>query len=183
MDGPGDSHSGWSNPEAERRISYETTFVWNLQNDVNELTKQKETQTERMNLHLLEGRMGRRDRQGVWNGHLHTAIFKMDNQQRECMYSCWREEWREGIERVFGMGMYFPLFLKWIANKDLLCSTWNFAQCYVAAWRERSLGGEWMHMCVCVCVCVCVWVWLSPFAVHLELSQHCLLISCAPEQK
>ena len=116
----------------------------------------RKRQTERMNLHLLEGRMERRDRQGVWDGHLHTAIFKMDNQQREWMYSCWREEWREGIEREFGMGMYFLLFLKWIANKDLLCSTWNFAHCYVAAWRERSLGGEWMHVCVCVCVCVCM---------------------------
>ena len=25
--------------------------------------------------------MGRRDSQGVWNGHVHTAVFKMDNQQ------------------------------------------------------------------------------------------------------
>ena len=25
--------------------------------------------------------MGRRDSQGDWNGHVHTAVFKMDNQQ------------------------------------------------------------------------------------------------------
>ena len=27
----------------------------------------------------------------------------------------------------------------------------------------REFGGEWVH----------VYVWLSPFAVHLKLSQHC----------
>ena len=27
------------------------------------------------------GRMGSRDSYGVWNGHVHTAIFKMDDQQ------------------------------------------------------------------------------------------------------
>ena len=25
--------------------------------------------------------MGRRDSQGVWGGHIHIAIFKMENQQ------------------------------------------------------------------------------------------------------
>ena len=29
----------------------------------------------------------------------------------------------------------------------------------------RKFGGEWIH----------VYVWLSPFAVHLKLSQHCQL--------
>ena len=37
---------------------------------------------------------------------------------------------------------------------------------------ERELGGEWIH----------VYVWLSPFFVHLKLSQHCLLISYIPVQ-
>ena len=46
---------------------------------------------------------------------------------------------------------------------DLLCSTWNFTQCYVAAWTVGEFRGEWIH----------VYVWLSPFAVHLKLSQHC----------
>ena len=30
---------------------------------------------------VARGRMGRRDSQGVWDGHVHTAIFKMNNQQ------------------------------------------------------------------------------------------------------
>ena len=29
--------------------------------------------------------------------------------------------------------------------KDLLCSTWNSAQCYVAAWMGGEFGGEWIH--------------------------------------
>ena len=38
-----------------------------------------------------------------------------------------------GIVMEFGMDMYTLLYLKWITNKDLLYSTWNSAQCYVAA--------------------------------------------------
>ena len=70
---------------------------------------------------------GKRDSQGVWDGHVHTAIFKMDD------------------------------------HKDLLYSTWNSAQSYVAAQMEGEFGEEWMH----------VYGWLSPFTVHLKLSQHC----------
>ena len=32
-----------------------------------------------------------------------------------------------------------------------------------------EFGGDWIH----------VYVWLSPFTVHLKLSQHCLLIGYA----
>ena len=39
-------------------------------------------------------------------------------------------------------------------------STWNSAQCYVAAWMGGEFGGGWVH----------VYVWLSPFAVHLKQS-------------
>ena len=69
----------------------------------------------------------------------------------------------EGIVREFGVDMYALLYLKWITNKVLLYSTWNSAQCCVAAWMGREFGGEWIH----------IHVWLSPFAVHLKLSQHC----------
>ena len=34
---------------------------------------------------------------------------------------------------------------------------------YVATWMGEESWGEGTH----------VYVWLSPFAVHLELSQHC----------
>ena len=81
-----------------------------------------------MNLRLPGGEgWGERDRQGVWDQHVHTAVFK------------------------------------WITNKDLLYSTGSSAQCYMAAWMGGEFGGEWIH----------VYVWLSPFAVHLKLSQYC----------
>ena len=56
-------------------------------------------------------------------------------------------------------------------NKDLLYSTCNSAQCYVAVWRGEELGGEWLY----------VYVRLSPFTVHLTLSQT-LLIGYTPIQ-
>ena len=46
-------------------------------------------------------------------------------------------------DREFGMDMYTLLYLKWITNKDLLCSTWNSAQCYMAASME---GRGWGRM-------------------------------------
>ena len=61
------------------------------------------------------------------------------------------------------MDMYTVLCLKWITNKDLLDSIRNSSQCYAAAWMGGEFGGEWIH----------VFVWLSPFAVHLKLSQNC----------
>ena len=42
-------------------------------------------------------------------------------------------------------------------------SSGSSAQCYVEAWMGGEFGGERIHLSV----------WLNPFAVHLELSQHC----------
>ena len=61
-----------------------------------------------------------------------------------------------------GMIMNALLYLKWITNKNLLYSTGNSAQCYVAAWMGGESGGDWIH----------VNIWLSPLAVHLKLPQH-----------
>ena len=64
-----------------------------------------------------------------------------------------------------GLHMYTLLHLKCITNRDLLHSTGNSAQCYVAAWMGGEFGGEWIH----------VYAWLNPFAVDLKPSQHCSL--------
>jgi len=64
------------------------------------------------------------------------------------------------------------IYLKSITNKNLLYSTWNSTQCYVAALTGGEFQGEWIHG----------YVWLSPFAVHLKLSQLCWLIGHAPVQ-
>ena len=71
------------------------------------------------------------------------------------------------------MDMYTLLYLKWRTNKDLLYSAGNSAQCYVAARMGEGFGGGWIH----------VYVWLGPFAVHLKLSQHYLLIGYTPIQR
>ena len=68
----------------------------------------------------------------------------------------------ERIVREFGIDMYTLLYLKWITNKDLLYSTWNSVQHYVAACMGEGFRGEWF----------CVYVCLSPFTVHQKLSQH-----------
>ena len=70
---------------------------------------------------------------------------------------------RGGIVREFGMDMYILLYLKWITSKDILYSTWSSAQCCLAACLGSEFRGEWIH----------AYVWLSPFAVHLKLSQNC----------
>ena len=59
------------------------------------------------------------------------------------------------------MHMDTLLYLKWITYKDLLYSTGNSAQCYVAAWMEGGFREGWIY----------VYVWLSPFAV--KLAQQC----------
>ena len=55
------------------------------------------------------------------------------------------------VDRLFiteppGKPMYTRLDFKWITNKDLLYSTGNSAQCYVAGWMRAELGGECMHV-------------------------------------
>ena len=57
-------------------------------------------------------------------------------------------------EREFGMDMYI-LCLKWITNKDLLYSTGNSAQCYVAGWMVGEFGGGTMDMCLCMAESLC----------------------------
>ena len=59
------------------------------------------------------------------------------------------------------MVMYTLLYLKWVTNKNLLYSSENSAQCLVAACMGGEFGEEWIRVCV----------WLSPFAIHLKLSQ------------
>ena len=64
---------------------------------------------------------------------------------RKQTYGCQEEGWEEGIVREFGMDTHTLLYLKWITNKDLLYSTGNSAQCYLAAWMGGEFGGEWIH--------------------------------------
>ena len=58
--------------------------------------------------------------------------------------------------QVLGMDMYTLLYFKWITNKDLLYSTGNSAQCYIAA-QMGGVGGR-------VDTCICMYGWIPlPF--------------------
>ena len=69
------------------------------------------------------------------------------------------EEWGRDIEE-FRIDMDTLLYLEWMANRDLLCSTGNSAQYYVAAWIGGEFEKEWRHVCV----------WLKHFAAYLMLA-------------
>ena len=69
---------------------------------------------------------------------------------------------------LFKRVLYTLLYLKWVTKKDLLYSTWNSPQSYVAAWMGEEFEGEWIH----------IYVRLSPFAVHQKLSQHLVSHAC-----
>ena len=45
----------------------------------------------------------------------------------------------EERDRELGINVYTLLYLKWITNKDLPWSTWNSAQCHLAAWMGGAL--------------------------------------------
>ena len=51
------------------------------------------------------------------------------------------------------MDMDTLLYLTWITNKDLLYSTGDSAQCYVAAWMAGEFRGEWIRVCVAEFLC------------------------------
>ena len=55
-------------------------YVEHSKNDTNYKTE-IDPQSHRMNLWLLRGREGRRDRLEVWDWHVHTTVFKRDTQQ------------------------------------------------------------------------------------------------------
>ena len=82
MDGPRDCHTGRSESDGEGKILYGIPYMWNVKRkDTTELTKKKKKNRKRLtdlekNLWCQEGR----DHSGVWDGHVHTAIFKIYNQ-------------------------------------------------------------------------------------------------------
>ena len=65
-------------------LGFDIPYMQNLKrNDTSELIYKIEiTHRLREGIYGFQlGRMGGTKRWGVWDGHVHTAIFKMDNQQ------------------------------------------------------------------------------------------------------
>ena len=46
MDGPRDYHTKWGKSDRERQKPYETTYMWNLKYDTNELIYETETDSQ-----------------------------------------------------------------------------------------------------------------------------------------
>ena len=46
LDGPRNYHTEWSKSETERQIPYDTTYMWNLKYDTNELIYETETDSQ-----------------------------------------------------------------------------------------------------------------------------------------
>ena len=115
--------------------------------------------------------VSQRKRNTVW--HLLHVESEKTNDTNELTYKTKRDSqtWRtnlqrpgEGVYTDCGINMDTLLYLKWITNKDLCRAHGTLLNSYVAAWMGGGFGGERIH----------VYVWLSPFTVHLKLSQHCL---------
>ena len=51
------------------------------------------------------GKGGEKDSQGVWNGHVHTAVFKMDSQQ-----GLLNVMWQPGWEGSLGENGYMYIY-------------------------------------------------------------------------
>ena len=77
---------------------------------------------------------------------------KQIHRQRKNLWLPWGRRMGRTDSQGVWAGYVHTADLKWITNQDLLYSTWNSAQCYVAAWMGGEFGGEWIHM----------YVWLSP---------------------
>ena len=67
-------------------------MAWHMQNlrrnDPNELIFETDSQTQRVNIWLLRGRMWESDHQG-FGVDMYTLVFKMDNQQ-DLLYNTWK---------------------------------------------------------------------------------------------
>ena len=72
------------------------------------------------------------------------------------------EEWWDGMIREFGPTHTHWYILNGYTTRSY-CITKDTLLNVMATWMEAEFQGESIHVCV----------WLSPFAVHLKLSQNC----------
>ena len=123
---------------------------------------------------VTRGKDGGRERQGVWDGRGHPAVFNMENQQgpavqpRElCSTLCdnlmvtrVKDGGRDSQGVWDGHGHTAVFIMENQQGPDgqhrELCSMSR------GTWMGGESGGEWVH----------VYVWLSPPAVHLKPSPH-----------
>ena len=121
----------------------------------NELTYKTDSQTQRRNLSLPGRRMRGRESQGVWNGHVHTAIFGMDNQQGPtvqhrgiCSMLCGNQD---------GRGVWGRMHTYIYMAKSLPCSPGTITHCQwgIPQYTIKSLLKNHIregHMCGGTCL-------------------------------
>ena len=80
-------------------------------NATNELIYKTEKDSDSENEFKVAKEEGLGNRQGVWDGHVHTAVFKTDNQQgptvqhRE-LCSMWQPGWEGSLKEIGYMCIY-----------------------------------------------------------------------------
>ena len=96
-----------------------------------------------------------------------TRVWSLDQEDLQgegmAMHSsilAWRIPWTEEPHGLWSIGSQ-KAGHGW-SNLAHLYIVGNYVQCYMATWMGEEFGGEWIH----------VYVWLSPFPVHLKLSQY-----------
>ena len=81
MFGHGDYHTKWSKSDRKRQISYDIAYMQNLKKMIQMNFLQNRNRLTDLENKLIVTRLGGRDRLGDWDWHVHTAIFKTDNQE------------------------------------------------------------------------------------------------------
>ena len=83
MDGPRDCHSKWSKSDRERQISNDNAYMCSLKKWYKWTylqNRNRVTDAENKLMVTTGGKWGR-DKLGDWDWHIHTTIYKIDNQQ------------------------------------------------------------------------------------------------------
>ena len=84
MDGPRDYHTKWSKPKTNI-MWYHLYMESKKMIQMKLFTKEKQTHRHRKQTWLLKGKGWGRDKLGVWEWHIHTTIYKINN--KELLYS------------------------------------------------------------------------------------------------
>ena len=66
--------------DRERQISYDVTYMWNLEKDYKWTYLQKRNLVSELeNKLMVIGGQGRGDKLEGWDGHVHITMYKTDN--------------------------------------------------------------------------------------------------------
>ena len=90
----------------------------------------------------------------MWNpkrNDMGEVTYKTKRDSQAQRTNAWLLKEKDGGKRIvkeLWLDMYTLLYSKWITNEDLLYSTWNSVQCYVAAQIGGEFGGQWIHVYV-----------------------------------